>query len=237
MKTTCIIVDDEPLARTAIAALLSRFDNLEVVAECEDTFKAMKVLQERKVDLMFLDIQMPEVSGLEFLRSLKNPPAVILTTAHGEYALEGYELDVVDYLLKPISFERLMKAINKFYHNYQQRSSPGSIEEAKEEFITLRVDRKNIRLVLSDILWISSLKDYIQVYTTDNKYITQMPLGEIERILPGNDFLRIHRSYIINVSKVTAYTHHDVEIGTIELPIGGSYKNLVFNRLSKHIKT
>ncbi len=234
MKTSCIIVDDEPLARTAIRSLLSRFEDMEVVAECEDTFEALKVLQGKKVDLMFLDIQMPEVSGLDFLRSLKNPPAVILTTAHREYALEGYELDVMDYLLKPISFERMMKAIDKYYHHHSRPLVPAShAEEQQDSFITIRADRKNIRLRLDDILWISSLKDYVQIFTADEKYITQVPIGEIELQLPGEMFLRIHRSYIVNISRVTAFTGQDVEIGQVELPIGRSYKNLVFNLLNK----
>jgi DNA-binding LytR/AlgR family response regulator len=236
MKTTCIIVDDEPLAISALAALLSKFDDIEVIAECEDTFKAMQVLQNKKVELMFLDIQMPEVTGLDFLRSLKHPPAVILTTAYRQYALEGYELDVLDYLLKPISFERLMKAINKYYHLYK-KSTPVSLAEepATAEFITIRADRKNIRLNLDDILWIMSLKDYIQIFTKDAKYITQLPIGEMERHLPENRFLRIHRSYIVNLNKVTAYTGQDVEINEMELPIGSSYKNMVISRLNKHL--
>ncbi len=234
MKISCIIVDDEPLARTAIRSLLSRFEDMEVVAECEDTFEALKVLQGKKVDLMFLDIQMPEVSGLDFLRSLKNPPAVILTTAHREYALEGYELDVLDYLIKPISFERMMKAIDKYYHHHSRTMVPASqAEEQQDNFITIRADRKNIRLRLDDILWISSLKDYVQLYTKEEKYITQVPIGEIEQQLPDEMFLRIHRSYIVNVSRVTAFTGQDVEIGQVELPIGRSYKNLVFNLLNK----
>jgi DNA-binding LytR/AlgR family response regulator len=234
MKTNCIIVDDEPLARKAIASLLSRFDDLEITAECEDTFKAMSVLQDRRVDLMFLDIQMPEVSGLEFLRSIKNPPAVILTTAHREYALEGYELDVVDYLLKPVSFERMMKAINKYYDMHQGRASFGPNEDSeKEEFITIRAERKNIRVNVKDILWVRSLKDYVQIYTLSDKYITQVTMGELEQNLPEKYFLRIHRSYIINISRVTAFTVHDVEINDVELPIGGSYKNLVISKLNQ----
>jgi len=237
MRTSCIIIDDEPLARSAIASLLSRFEDIEVIAECEDTFEALKVLQNRKVDLMFLDIQMPEVSGLEFLRSLKNPPAVILTTAYRQYALEGYDLDVVDYLLKPISPDRLMKAVDKFYHQHHRTSVPMTGEEQKEEFITIRADRKNIRLRLEDILWIRSLKDYVQIHTAEEKYITQVPISELEKQLPGSSFLRIHRSYLVNLEKVTAFTGQDVEIGNTELPIGRSYKNHVFNIMNRRFNS
>lgn len=237
MKTTCIIVDDEPLARSAMASLLVRFEDLEIVATCEDTFDALRFLQKKRVDLMFLDIQMPEVSGLEFLRSLKQPPAVILTTAHRQYALEGYELDVVDYLLKPVSYERLMKAINKFYHHRQMISSlPSYKEPDPEKFITIRADRKNVRLALDDILWISSLKDYVQIATSEKKFITQIPIGEMERQLPETSFLRIHRSYMVNIAKVTAFTNLVVEINQMELPIGRSYRNLVVNTLNQRIK-
>jgi len=236
MKTNCLVVDDEPLARSAIQALLSRFDDIEIVAECEDTFEALKVLQKKKIDLMFLDIQMPEVSGLEFLRSLKQPPAVILTTAHKQYAIEGYELDVVDYLLKPISFERMMKAIDKFYH---LRRGAGIAQPAMESpadgTITIRAERKNILLHFDDILWVMSMKDYVQIYTKDKKHITQLPIGELEKQLPQDRFLRIHRSYIVNISKITAFTALDVEIGKTELPIGRNYHNLVISTLNRRL--
>lgn len=234
MKTTCIIVDDEPLARSAIRALLSRFDDIEIAAECEDTFEALKVLQQKNIDLMFLDIQMPEVSGLEFLRSLKHPPAVILTTAYRQYALEGFELDAVDYLLKPVSFERMMKAIDKFYHlrRGQEFQVPAK-ESPAEGTITIRAERKNILLHYDDILWIMSMKDYVQIFTNDKKHITQLQIGELEKQLPEERFLRIHRSHIVNISKITAFTNLDVEIGKMELPIGRNYRSHVINTL-KH---
>jgi len=228
MKTTCIIVDDEPLARSAISSLLSRFEDIEVVAECEDTFAAFNVLKQQKVDLMFLDIQMPEVSGIEFLRSLKHPPAVIFTTAYRQYAVEGFDLDVVDYLLKPVSFDRLMKAVDKYYDRRKLGFPVSPLKDSGSgEFITIRADRKNIRVPLDDILWIQSMKDYIHVHTPKAKYITQVPIGDVEQQLPTDKFLRIHRSYIINISKVTAFTGMDVEINRMEIPIGRSYKNLV----------
>jgi len=236
MKTTCIIVDDEPLARSAIRALLSRFDDIEIAAECEDTFEALKVLKQKNIDLMFLDIQMPEVSGLEFLRSLKQPPAVILTTAYRQYALEGFELDVVDYLLKPVSFERMMKAIDKFYHLRRSQEFPVPAKESPAEgTITIRAERKNILLHYDDILWIMSMKDYVQIFTNDKKYITQLSIGELEKQLPEERFLRIHRSYIVNISKITAFTNLDVEIGKMELPIGRNYRKLVINSLKNSL--
>jgi len=236
MKTSCIIVDDEPLARSAIRAILSRFDNITVEAECEDSFEALKILQQKKIDLMFLDIQMPEVSGLDFLRSLKQAPAVILTTAYKQYAIEGYELDVVDYLLKPVSADRMMKALDKFYHRQHTGVSNVTLHEAADDStMTIRSNRKNIVINYHDILYIMSMKDYIQIFTQEQKYITQMAIGELESQLPAGKFLRIHRSYIVNLSKVTAFTSLDVEIGKVELPIGRSYQGLVFNTLKDKI--
>jgi len=236
MKTACIIVDDEPLARSAIRSLLARFDDIEIVADCEDTFEALKILQQKKIDLMFLDIQMPEVSGLDFLRSLRQAPAVILTTAYKQYAIEGYELDVVDYLLKPISFERMMKAIDKYYHLHKSPGLALSVTGTTEEnTITIRADRKNIVIHVDDIHYIMSMKDYVQIFTRDKKYITQLPIGVLEKKLPEDKFLRIHRSYIVNLSKVTAFTSLDVEIGNLELPIGRSYQALVYNALKDKI--
>ena len=236
MKTTCIIVDDEPLARSAIRAILSRFDNIAVEAECEDSFEALKILQQKKIDLMFLDIQMPEVSGLDFLRSLRQAPAVILTTAYKQYAIEGYELDVVDYLLKPVSADRMMKALDKFYHRQHTGVSNVTLHEAADNStMTIRSNRKNIVINYHDILYIMSMKDYIQIFTQEQKYITQMAIGELESQLPAGKFLRIHRSYIVNLSKVTAFTSLDVEIGKVELPIGRSYQGLVFNTLKDKI--
>lgn len=234
MKTRCIIVDDEPLAISALSSLLNRFDDIEVIATCGDTFEAFDLIQKEKVDLMFLDVQMPEVSGISFLRTLRNPPAVILTTAYKQYALEAFELDVVDYLLKPVSFERLMKAINKYYQSRQSPAMGGQLTgDTSSDFIMVRAERKNMKVKLDDVLWVMSVKDYVQIVTRDKKILTQVSIGEMENSLPSDRFLRTHRSYLVNISKVTAYTNLDVEIGDMEIPIGRSYKNLVSSRLGQ----
>ena len=236
MKTRCLIVDDEPLAIAALRLLLSRFEDVEVAGECSDAFEARAMLQKMPVDLIFLDVQMPEVSGLDFLRSLKNPPAIILITAYKQYALEAFDLDVVDYLLKPVSGERLMKALNK-YHQMSTVTALNNDQEKEHagDFITVKSDRKNLRIALKDILWVMSVKDYVQLVMPDRKILTQLSISELEGILPGGGFLRIHRSYIVNLSKITAYTSQDVEVGRMELPIGRSYRNAVIERLGQSI--
>ncbi len=235
MKTKCIIIDDEPLAIEALTALLEKFPDMDIVETCRDSFQAFEVLQKKKVDLMFLDIQMPEVTGLSFVKSLQRPPKVILTTAYRQYALEAFDLDVVDYLLKPISLERLMKAINKYYKladSGEQLLKPKETTgETVSDHIFVRADRKHVKVFFQDILYIEGLKDYVRIVTLNGNILPKLSLNQLETDLSENNFLRIHRSYIINLSKVTAFTSRFVEIDKWELPIGGSYRNMVLNLL------
>ncbi len=234
MTTKCIIVDDEPLAIEVIASHLSKISDIEVVAECDTAVKAFEILQKKDIDLIFLDIQMPEITGLEFLKTLKNPPKVIITTAYRKYAIDGYELDVLDFLLKPVSFERLLKAIDKYYkyassdvkviHN--QRS-----DNNDKDIIYVKENKKIVRLELKDILFIESLKDYVVIHTVYKKVITKISISALEKKLPAERFLRIHRSYIAAVDKIDAFTPNSVEIGKKELTIGRSYKNTVMKSL------
>jgi DNA-binding LytR/AlgR family response regulator len=224
-RIKCIIVDDEPLAIEVLRSLLEKFDHVEIVSECSDSFQAFDILQKEKVDLMFLDIHMPELSGLDFLRNLKSPPAVILTTAHREFALEAFELDVVDYLLKPISGARLMKALDK-YNKTQQLREPVKAETISG-YIMVRAERKSRKVEFNDIDYVESIKDYIRIHCGTEKIMTRMTLSDMESKLPDAIFLRVHRSYIVNMTKVTAVTNHDVEIGSMEIPVGENYrKNL-----------
>jgi DNA-binding LytR/AlgR family response regulator len=227
----CIVVDDEPLAIDVLRSLLEKFDYIEIIAECRDSFQAFEVLKKNEIDLMFLDIHMPELSGLDFLRSLQSPPAVILTTAHREFALEAFELDVVDYLLKPISGARLLKALDKYNKTHQP------IEQAKAEspsgYIMVRADRKSRKVSFDDIDFIESIKDYIRIHSGPEKIMTRMTLTETESKLPSSVFLRVHRSYIVNMNKVTAITSHDIEIGRMEIPIGENYRET----LEKYMKS
>lgn len=235
MKTRCIIVDDEPLAIEAIQMHVEKFRSLKLVETCTDAFQAFDILNKTRVDLMFLDIQMPEITGLDFLKSLKNPPKVILTTAYREYAIEAFDLNVVDYLIKPISFDRFMQAINKFYElNNNELLIPGNINQQNDsnpDHIYIRSDKKNIRINIEEILYIESIKDYVKVICESRTVISKILISELESKLPAELFLRIHRSYIICTKNIEAYSHTHIEVQGKELPIGRNYKHEVINTL------
>jgi DNA-binding LytR/AlgR family response regulator len=226
-----MVIDDEPLGIELIQNHLSHIETMQVVASCNSAMEAYKVLNHQKIDLLFLDIQMPLITGLDFLKSLKNPPKVIITTAFRNYALEGYELDVVDYLLKPITFNRFLKAIEKYYQHVavNRHEVMGSKES---DFIYLKSNKKNYKLHTSDILYIESIKDYIQVHSKDGTLVVKQTMSDVETLLAGKSFLRIHRSYLINVEKITAFTATDIQINKTELPIGSSYKQFVSSALN-----
>lgn len=224
MKIKCLVVDDEPLAIRLIEKHIAKIDNLEVVATCNTALKAFEILNLQKIDLMFLDIKMPSITGIEFLKNLKNPPKTILTTAYRDYAIEGYDLGVVDYLLKPITFERFLKAVDKFL-NETSKNEMKIKESVPDEFILVKSGIKNYRINTNDIVYIESLKDYIKINITGDKNITsKYKIGDIQEELNRDNFLRIHRSFIINTAKITAFTINEIEVNNIEIPIGASYK-------------
>jgi DNA-binding LytR/AlgR family response regulator len=236
MKTRCLIVDDEPLARDLIRGHVEKLENFEIVAECGDAMKALNVLREKQVDLIFMDIQMPQITGTEFLKTLKHPPKVIITTAYREYALEGFELDVVDYLLKPITFERFLKSVNKFYllnqEDVQVVAGNNSEKMPEETFIYIKENKKVIKIYLSEIKYIEGLSEYVQIFTEKRKIITKTSMVQMDEKLPSDSFLRIHKSFIVSMSKIEAFTANTIEIQGKELPIGRSYKNAVLNALN-----
>jgi DNA-binding LytR/AlgR family response regulator len=236
MKTRCLIVDDEPLARALIRGHVEKLENFEIVAECGDAMKALNILREKQVDLIFMDIQMPQITGIEFLKTLKHTPKVIITTAYREYALEGFELDVVDYLLKPITFERFLKSVNKFYQTnpdeVQLVSRASSEKIADESFVYVKENKKIIKVYLSEIKYIEGLSEYVQIHTDKRKIITKTSMTQMEEKLLSENFLRIHKSYIVSVSKIEAFTANTIEINGKELPIGRSFKNAVLNVLN-----
>lgn len=236
MKTKCLIVDDEPLARELIRGHVEKLENFEIVAECSDAMKALNVLREKQVDLIFMDIQMPQITGIEFLKTLKHPPKVIITTAYREFALDGFELDVVDYLIKPITFERFLKSVNKYYQVSQEdvHVIPGNSAEKTmdESFIYVKENKKVVKVYLSEIKYIEGLSEYVQVYTDKRKIITKTSMAQMEEKLPGESFLRIHKSFIVSLSKIEAFTANTIEIQGKELPIGRSFKNGVLSALN-----
>jgi DNA-binding LytR/AlgR family response regulator len=237
MKTKCLVIDDEPLARDLMRSHISKLENFEIVAECGDAMKGMQELRDHKVDLMFMDIQMPQITGIEFLKILKHPPKVIITTAYREYALDGFELDVVDYLLKPITFERFLKSVNKYYQVTQEEtqnvaSVPVSdVIQSDEAFIYVKENKRVIKVFLNEILYIEGLSEYVQIYTGKKKIITKTSMTNLEEKLPADGFLRIHKSFIVSMSRIEAFTAHTIEVPGKELPIGRSYKNSVLNAL------
>jgi len=236
MKTRCLIVDDEPLARELIRGHVEKLENFEIVAECSDAMKALNVLREKTIDLMFMDIQMPQITGIAFLKTLKHPPKVIITTAYREFALEGFELDVVDYLLKPITFERFLKSVNKFYQTNQDEvqlvTGSNSERTVEESFIYIRENKKVVKVYLSEIRYIEGLSEYIQLFTDKRKIITKTSMSLMEEKLPKENFLRIHKSFIVSIPKIEAFTTNTIEIQGKELPIGRSYKNAVLSALN-----
>jgi len=228
MKVRCLLVDDEPLAIRLIEKHISQIDSLEVVATCNSALKAFEILNTQEIDLLFLDIKMPHLTGIDFLKTLKNPPKTIFTTAYRDYALESYELETVDYLLKPVTFERFVKAIDKFFRQNTNAVAPVQRETVVTDYILVKSGNKHHKISLEDIVYIESLKDYIKIHLqNDTSIISKYKLGEMEQELSAYHFLRIHRSYIINTSKITAFSSNDIDVNSQEIPIGASYKEAV----------
>ena len=224
-------VDDEPPALEVLKKFITSVHSLELAATCSDAIEAMNFLQAKQVDLIFLDIKMPELLGTDFIRALKNPPKVIFTTAYRKYAIEGFELDAVDYLLKPISFDRFLKAVSKIMQTPLSETKPEDETQNKKTdsngYISFRSDRKMIKVALSDILYIESIKDYIKVVTVTNTVITKQSISSVEEMLPAEMFIRIHRSYIVALNKIESYNNELVWIAKQELPISRMYRHEV----------
>lgn len=230
LQIKCIIVDDEPMARDVVRRYIQKIPTLKLMGEFGNAIDATIFLQEQPVDMIFLDIKMPQLTGTEFVRSLRNVPKIIFTTAHKEYAHEGFELDVTDYLLKPIRFDRFLRAVNKAFPQKQQEIETHGLianDESKpaSSFIYLRVDRKMIKVLLADILYIESDKDYVKVFTEKGFIITRQTIASVEAMLSESQFIRIHRSYIVSLNKLKSFTTETIEIGNKELPIGKLYRN------------
>lgn len=229
-KIRCLVIDDEPPAREILKQHISGIEALELTGTCGNAVEAITFLKEQKVDLLFLDIQMPQLLGTNFIRTLKNPPKVIFTTAYRKYAVEGFELDAVDYILKPISFERFLKAVNKVLQtNLAAEQIPVTAKENFSEqpnsFLYFRVDRKMVKVFFNDILFIEGLKDYIKIVTGNKTIVTKYVLSTLEEVLPSDEFLRIHKSYIVAINKIESYNADSVEIAKNELPVGRLFKH------------
>lgn len=231
MTIKCLIVDDEPMARDVIRRYIEKVPVLQLAGECGNAIDALVFLHNEQVDLIFLDIRMPHLTGTDFVKSLRNVPKIIFTTAHKEYALDGYELDAVDYLLKPIRFDRFLRAVSKAFPQKNEElneSSQLSFPQDKrnsQDFIYLKADRKMIKVMLDEIIFIESARDYLKVHNDNGTIITRQTISSIEAMLSDNEFIRIHRSYIISIKKIKSFTHETVELENTELPIGKFYLN------------
>jgi DNA-binding LytR/AlgR family response regulator len=222
MKFKYLIVDDEPLARKLVHSHASKIEGLEFVAECGKAIDANNYLQKNIIDLMFLDIQMPEMTGLQLMDTLRRPPAVIITTAHRDFAPEAFNIDAIDYLLKPISFERLVKAVNKFFNARQLHSGPASLAD---EFIYLKADRKMNKVLVNDILYIETLDDYVKVHQSNSILIAKESISQLEEKLSKYPFVRIHRSFLVSSKVIKSISADGVEVGNKILPFGRAFKN------------
>lgn len=229
MAYQCLIVDDEALARELIATYLEQLNDFQLAGSCANAIVARKVLEDSPVDLLFLDIEMPLLKGTEFLKALAHPPKVIFTTAYRDYAIEGFDLNAIDYLVKPIEFDRFYQAIDKFKSWMSGQQAPVAQAGSQSHF-SLRYNKKNIRIQQQSVLYVESQGDYVQLYLSDRQIKVKMPLHQLEEKLDQR-FLRIHRSFIVNTDKITAFTKQDVEIGTKEIPIGQLYKERVLDQL------
>lgn len=231
-KFNCLIVEDEPLAAEILEDYIHQVPFLKLIAKCNDAIYAIELLQKEKIDLVFLDIHLPKLKGLDFIKTLSDPPQIIITSAYPEYALQGYELNVIDYLLKPIEFNRFIMAVNKLKHlNEFEHISKVSATLPERPSLFFNVSKKKVKMFLDEILYIESLKEYIKVISKDKSILTKFQLGEIEDILNKNNFLRIHRSFIVAKDKIDAFSATDVEINGQQIPIGRSYKEIVIASL------
>jgi len=229
----CLIVDDEPIARNGMLEYIEQVEFLHAVAVCKNAIEASSALQNNPIDLVFLDIQMPKITGIDFLKNLPNPPLVIFTTAFPEYAIEGYELNVLDYLLKPISFERFFKAVNKAQSYLNMKVKKELI--ITEPYFFVKSNQKLEKIFIDDIFYIEALSNYVILHTRSKKHIVYMSFKGIESQLPGHLFLKIHKSFIVAVNAIQTIDNNEVTVGGHMLPISKSYRSLVMDRVEKNI--
>lgn len=231
-RYNCIIVEDEPLAAEVVKDYILQVPFLQLKGICTDALYAMDLLQKEKIDLVFLDIHLPKLKGLDFIKALKKPPQIIITSAYQDYALQGYELNVLDYLLKPIEFNRFVMAVNKLKEREPVEPLPAApATPAERAALFFNVSKKRVKIYIDEILFIESLKEYIRITTKDKSILTKFQLGQIEEMLAKNGFLRIHRSFLVAKNKIDAFSAIDVEINGKQIPIGRSYKEVVMTEL------
>jgi len=234
MQLNCIIIDDEPLARKGLKEYIADVDFLHMVGEFENPLKATQILSSGNVQLVFLDIQMPKISGLEFLKSLQQAPPVIFTTAFPQYALDGFDLNALDYLVKPISFDRFVKAAMRAKEYYEVRKKNTAAETNQPaEYFFIKADNKLVKIEYDEILFVEALQNYVTIQTVDKKYITYLTFKSVEEYLPAEKFIKIHKSYIVSASKIDTIEGNEIRIGNHHLPISRNLKDEVMEKLLK----
>ncbi len=237
MKLRCLLIDDEPPALKVLESHISQINGLEIVAQCKNALEALDVLGHKAVDLMFLDIKMPKILGTDFLKNLPHPPKVIFVTAYRDYAVDGYDLDAVDFLVKPVSFERFLKAMTKVKRlmGHETTSPSNDNKTNAEAFVYLKVDKNMHKVYIDDVLYIESWKDYIKVFlTTGKSLLVKQSITAMENLLSDQKFLRVHRSYMVSIDKITSYNALSVQVNSAEIPIGRLYKQAVMDVLQHH---
>jgi DNA-binding LytR/AlgR family response regulator len=226
-KLNCIIVDDEPLAREGLEGYVKQSGFLELVAVCDSPMQAMQVLGANEVHLMFLDIQMPGMTGIDFLQILKNPPMVVITTAYPDYALESFQLDVLDYLMKPVSFTRFLKAATKAREYFELKQKPAA--QGQQDYFFIKSDAKYEKVFFDEILFIEGLQNYVTIHTKQNKFITHITMKSVEEYLPSDRFVRVHKSFIVSVPQIDTIEGNQIRIGQNQVPISRDNKDEILN--------
>jgi len=235
MIIKCLAVDDEPLALDIIEDYIKKIEFLELEAKSTSALEALKILKDVSIDLIFLDIQMPDLSGFEMLESLNKNPLVVFTTAYDDYAVESYNYNAVDYLIKPFSFSRFLKAVDKAHEHLatQKLNIANGKRTKKHDFIFVNADGKNVKIFLDDILFLKGLSDYIEIYIPGKKFIIRDNLKDVEKMLLPDDFMRVHKSFVVSISKIDFVEGNLIRIGNEEIPIGRSYRNILLNIINK----
>jgi DNA-binding LytR/AlgR family response regulator len=230
-KYSCIIVEDEPLAVEILTDYISQIPFLELKCVCGDAIYAMEVLQQEKIDLIFLDIHLPKLKGIDFLESLKYPPWVIITSAYQEYALQAFDGNVTDYLLKPIRFTRFLKAVNKLNQQVPIQAAASNLPFPERRFLFFNVAKKKVKIYLDEIYYVESMREYVRITAQGTTIMTKFVLNEVEDLFANDNFIRVHRSFIVSKERITAFSSNEVEVNGIQIPIGRTYKDFVLSVL------
>lgn len=231
MKLNCLIIDDEPMARKGLEEYVHEVDFLHLAGQCENAVKASALLQEGNIDLLLLDIHMPKLSGIEFLKTLKNPPMVIFTTAYSEYALEGYSLDIIDYLVKPIPFERFLKAVQKAHDFYVLKQKAEANPQTQPDYFFIKCDHKFEKVNYNDVLYVEAMQNYCIIHTAERKMIAYITFSGLESQLPANRFLKVHKSFLVSLSKVKAVEGNEILVDKARIPISRNLKDEVMQKI------